>query len=131
MPCAVHLVYCTLTRTYYILSFTMADRDSEGEEYQTGSETETTKPPPEQKSKKPDTKTNPKKASDPKTLDEQDDVPPTPPWGNRGVTSLRAGTKRPPQDSSSINIRIDLDLRADVSLELHAVLQGEVAIGLF
>lgn len=56
---------------------------------------------------------------------------PTPPWGDRGVTSLKAGTKKPKQKDSSINVRINLDLRADVALELHAVIQGDVTIGLF
>ncbi|KAJ5644211.1 uncharacterized protein N7484_006718 [Penicillium longicatenatum] len=60
-----------------------------------------------------------------------DDKPPPGPWGNRGVTSPKAGTKRPPQKDSSLNVRINLDLRADVALELHAVIQGDVTIGLF
>ncbi|KAF9887514.1 hypothetical protein FE257_010092 [Aspergillus nanangensis] len=55
----------------------------------------------------------------------------TPPWGDRGVTALDAGTKKPPKKDSSINVRINLDLRADVALELHAVVQGDVTIGLF
>lgn len=61
----------------------------------------------------------------------EDEAPPLGPWGNRGVTSRKAGTKRPPEKDSSLNVRINLDLRADVALELHAVLQGDVTIGLF
>lgn len=64
------------------------------------------------------------------TLVPPEDLP-TPPWGDRGVTSLAAGTKKPKQKDSSINVRINLDLRADVALELHAVVQGDVTIGLF
>lgn len=59
-----------------------------------------------------------------------DDVPKGP-WGNRGVTSPKAGTKKPPTKDSSLNVRINMDLRADVALELHAVIQGDVTIGLF
>jgi hypothetical protein len=61
-----------------------------------------------------------------------DDKPPLGPWGDRGVTSRNAGVKeKKDQKDSSLNVRINLDLRADVALELHAVLQGEVIIGLF
>ncbi|KAJ5811667.1 hypothetical protein N7474_007968 [Penicillium riverlandense] len=60
-----------------------------------------------------------------------DDPPPKGPWGDRGVTSPKAGTKKPPQKDSSLNVRINLDLRADVALELHAVIQGDITIGLF
>ncbi|KAL4861482.1 hypothetical protein BDV12DRAFT_180246 [Aspergillus spectabilis] len=59
------------------------------------------------------------------------DEPPIGPWGNRGVTSRKAGTKKPPEASSSLNVRVNLDLRADVALELHAVIQGDITIGLF
>ena len=48
-----------------------------------------------------------------------------------GVTSPKAGTKKPPTKDSSLNVRINMDLRADVALELHAVIQGDVTIGLF
>jgi hypothetical protein len=58
--------------------------------------------------------------------------PPKGPWGDRGVTSRNAGVKKKKdQKDSSLNVRINLDLRADVALELHAVLQGEITIGLF
>ncbi|KAL6228614.1 hypothetical protein BDW75DRAFT_246546 [Aspergillus navahoensis] len=57
--------------------------------------------------------------------------PPPQPWGNRGVTSPRTGTKGAKEEKSSLNVRINLDLRADVMLELHAVIQGNVTIGLF
>ncbi|GMF74810.1 hypothetical protein F9C07_2286909 [Aspergillus flavus] len=55
------------------------------------------------------------------------------PWGDRGVTSPTAGLEKPNKDEkdSSLNVRINLDLRADVALELHAVIQGNVTIGLF
>ncbi|KAB8069166.1 hypothetical protein BDV29DRAFT_161697 [Aspergillus leporis] len=53
------------------------------------------------------------------------------PWGDRGVTSPKAGSSKPRQKESSLNVRINLDLRADVALELHAVIQGDVTIGLF
>ena len=54
------------------------------------------------------------------------------PWGDRGVTSPTAGLGKPSKDDdSSLNVRINLDLRADVALELHAVVQGNVTIGLF
>ncbi|KAB8273870.1 hypothetical protein BDV30DRAFT_238118 [Aspergillus minisclerotigenes] len=55
------------------------------------------------------------------------------PWGDRGVTSPTAGLGKPNKDEndSSLNVRINLDLRADVALELHAVVQGNVTIGLF
>lgn len=56
---------------------------------------------------------------------------PKPPWGDRGVTAPLAGLKKAAPKDSSINVRISLDLRADVSLELHAVVQGDVTIGLF
>lgn len=39
--------------------------------------------------------------------------------------------QRPAPKDSSLNVRINLDLRADVMLELHAVVQGDVTIGLF
>ncbi|KAF9886117.1 hypothetical protein FE257_012052 [Aspergillus nanangensis] len=58
-------------------------------------------------------------------------APPKGPWGDRGVTSPLAGTTKPQQKESSLNVRINLDLRADVSLELHAVVQGDITIGLF
>ncbi|KAL3448231.1 hypothetical protein BJX65DRAFT_307095 [Aspergillus insuetus] len=57
------------------------------------------------------------------------DDPPIGPWGNRGVTSRKAGTKKAPDKSSSLNVRVNLDLRADVALELHAVIQGDITIG--
>ncbi|PLB36918.1 uncharacterized protein BDW47DRAFT_126828 [Aspergillus candidus] len=62
-----------------------------------------------------------------------DDIGPFPvgPWGDRGVTSPKAGTKKPKAKESSLNVRINLDLRADVALELHAVIQGDITIGLF
>ncbi|KAL5358350.1 hypothetical protein BJX96DRAFT_146387 [Aspergillus floccosus] len=60
-----------------------------------------------------------------------DEPPPKGPWGDRGVTSPKAGTSRVQQKDSSLNVRINLDLRADVALELHAVIQGDVTIGLF
>lgn len=53
------------------------------------------------------------------------------PWGDRAVTSRKVGTKKAPENDSSLNVRINLDLRADVALELHAVLQGDVTVGLF
>ncbi|KAL4916347.1 hypothetical protein BDW62DRAFT_202852 [Aspergillus aurantiobrunneus] len=53
------------------------------------------------------------------------------PWGDRGVTHRNAGMYRVPENSSTLNVRINLDLRADVALELHAVVQGSVIIGLF
>ncbi|KAB8207668.1 hypothetical protein P875_00116993 [Aspergillus parasiticus SU-1] len=54
------------------------------------------------------------------------------PWGDRGVTSPTTGLGKPnKEDDSSLNVRINLDLRADVALELHAVVQGNVTIGLF
>ncbi|KAE8341325.1 hypothetical protein BDV24DRAFT_163457 [Aspergillus arachidicola] len=55
------------------------------------------------------------------------------PWGDRGVTSPTTGLGKPNKDEndSSLNVRINLDLRADVALELHAVIQGNVTIGLF
>ncbi|KAE8373997.1 hypothetical protein BDV26DRAFT_270821 [Aspergillus bertholletiae] len=55
------------------------------------------------------------------------------PWGDRGVTSPTAGLGKPnkEENDSSLNVRINLDLRADVALELHAVIQGNVTIGLF
>ncbi|KAL3484712.1 hypothetical protein BJX62DRAFT_243656 [Aspergillus germanicus] len=59
------------------------------------------------------------------------DDPPIGPWGNRGVTSRKAGTKKAPDKSSSLNVRVNLDLRADVALELHAVIQGDITIGAF
>ncbi|KAL2842893.1 hypothetical protein BJY01DRAFT_248848 [Aspergillus pseudoustus] len=59
------------------------------------------------------------------------DVPPIGPWGDRGVTSRNAGTNKAPANPSSLNVRINLDLRADVALELHAVIQGDITIGLF
>ncbi|KAL3451656.1 hypothetical protein BJX65DRAFT_222847 [Aspergillus insuetus] len=121
----------------------MAERDSDGNDYQTGSESERSKRPRPPKLKRVVTKTapadnargkemNPKETSESKSLVQEDaDLPPTGPWGNRGVTSPRAGTKRAPQKDSSLNVRINLDLRADVALELHAVLQGDITIGLF
>ncbi|KAL4924164.1 uncharacterized protein BDV17DRAFT_295695 [Aspergillus undulatus] len=60
-----------------------------------------------------------------------EDAFPAGPWGNRCVTSRRVGTKKPPEKDSSLNVRINLDLRADVALELHAVLQGDITVGLF
>ncbi|KAI9368155.1 hypothetical protein BJX61DRAFT_525266 [Aspergillus egyptiacus] len=60
-----------------------------------------------------------------------DELPPVGPWGDRAVTTRRAGMRKPPEKDSSLNVRINLDLRADVALELHAVLQGEVTVGLF
>jgi hypothetical protein len=62
---------------------------------------------------------------------EIEDTPPKGPWGDRGVTSPKAGTKKVQAKDSSLNVRINLDLRADVALELHAVIQGDVTIGLF
>lgn len=63
---------------------------------------------------------------------ESDEKPPQGPWGDRGVTSRNAGVKKKKdQKDSSLNVRINMDLRADVALELHAVIQGEVIIGLF
>ncbi|KAL2782838.1 hypothetical protein BJX66DRAFT_345476, partial [Aspergillus keveii] len=62
----------------------------------------------------------------PKAFDHDD--PPIGPWGNRGVTSRKAGTKKAPEASSSLNVRVNLDLRADVALELHAVIQGDITI---
>ncbi|KAL4888445.1 hypothetical protein BDV59DRAFT_139436 [Aspergillus ambiguus] len=59
------------------------------------------------------------------------EAPPKGPWGDRGVTSPKAGTSKVEQKPSSLNVRINLDLRADVALELHAVVQGDVTIGLF
>ncbi|KAL3462199.1 hypothetical protein BJX64DRAFT_288532 [Aspergillus heterothallicus] len=56
------------------------------------------------------------------------DIPPIGPWGNRGVTSRNAGTKKAPAKNSSLNVRVNLDLRADVALELHAVIQGDITI---
>ncbi|OKL59162.1 hypothetical protein UA08_05813 [Talaromyces atroroseus] len=53
------------------------------------------------------------------------------PWGDRGVTHRNAGLYKVPEKSSTLNVRINLDLRADVALELHAVVQGSVIIGLF
>lgn len=53
------------------------------------------------------------------------------PWGDRGVTSPAAGGKKKKAKDSSLNVRINLDLRADVALELHAVIQGDITIGLF
>ncbi|KAE8360314.1 hypothetical protein BDV27DRAFT_161796 [Aspergillus caelatus] len=55
------------------------------------------------------------------------------PWGDRGVTLPTTGLGKPSKDDndSSLNVRINLDLRADVALELHAVVQGNVTIGLF
>ncbi|KAL4803384.1 hypothetical protein BDV18DRAFT_162948 [Aspergillus unguis] len=81
----------------------------------------------EKPTEKPTANVNPKPQ---KSLLEDPDMPEGP-WGNRGVTSRRTGTKRPPEKDSSLNVRINLDLRADVALELHAVLQGDVTIGLF
>merc|ERR1712187_510357 len=81
----------------------------------------------------PDTGTDdPKKETGkgPKPLIEEE-APPLGPWGNRCVTSRRAGMKKPPEKDSSLNVRINMDLRADVALELHAVLQGDITIGLF
>ncbi|KAL3462290.1 hypothetical protein BJX64DRAFT_288414 [Aspergillus heterothallicus] len=121
----------------------MAERDSDGYGYQTGSESERSRLRREPKVKRVVTKTtpadkgndketDPKETSDPKSLvQKEEDLPPTGPWGNRGVTSPNAGTKRAPQKDSSLNVRINLDLRADVALELHAVLQGDITIGLF
>ncbi|KAJ0415716.1 hypothetical protein BJY00DRAFT_292969 [Aspergillus carlsbadensis] len=120
----------------------MAERDSDGNEYRTGSESERSKRrrPPKLKrvvtktapADKQDKEINPKEVSESKSLVQEDtDLPPTGPWGNRGVTSPSAGTKRAPQKDSSLNVRINLDLRADVALELHAVLQGDITIGLF
>jgi hypothetical protein len=63
---------------------------------------------------------------------ESDEKPPLGPWGDRGVTSRNTGVKKKKdQKDSSLNVRINMDLRADVALELHAVIQGEVIIGLF
>ncbi|KAL2847426.1 hypothetical protein BJY01DRAFT_246793 [Aspergillus pseudoustus] len=121
----------------------MSERDSDGHEYQTGSESEqstrrreprvkrvVTSPNTADKGK--DNGTDLKETSDSKPLvQKDDDIPPKGPWGNRGVTSPNAGTKRAPQKDSSLNVRINLDLRADVALELHAVLQGDITIGLF
>ena len=58
-------------------------------------------------------------------------LPPKGPWGDRGVTHRNAGLYKVPEKSSTLNVRINLDLRADVALELHAVVQGSVIIGLF
>lgn len=70
-----------------------------------------------------------KAKKEPPTVDNE--APPKGPWGDRGVTSPRAGTNKVQQKDSSLNVRINLDLRADVALELHAVIQGDVTIGLF
>merc|ERR1712187_485298 len=89
--------------------------------------------PDEENEAQPDTGADgPKKdtGKGPKPLID-DEPPPSGPWGNRCVTSRRAGMKRPPEKDSSLNVRINMDLRADVALELHAVLQGDITIGLF
>ncbi|KAH8426423.1 uncharacterized protein LDX57_004161 [Aspergillus melleus] len=64
-------------------------------------------------------------------VDLSEEPAPKGPWGDRGVTSGNAGMYRVPENSSTLNVRINLDLRADVALELHAVVQGSVIIGLF
>ncbi|OJJ07239.1 hypothetical protein ASPVEDRAFT_362318 [Aspergillus versicolor CBS 583.65] len=53
------------------------------------------------------------------------------PWGDRGVTHRNAGMYQVSENAPTLNVRINLDLRADVALELHAVVQGSVIIGLF
>ncbi|PLN86545.1 hypothetical protein BDW42DRAFT_190131 [Aspergillus taichungensis] len=65
------------------------------------------------------------------SIDDDNGPFPVGPWGDRGVTSPKAGGKKPKAKESSLNVRINLDLRADVSLELHAVVQGDITIGLF
>ncbi|KAL4789683.1 hypothetical protein BDV19DRAFT_394834 [Aspergillus venezuelensis] len=72
------------------------------------------------------------KSTNPPEIDRTlEETVPEGPWGNKGVTSRRVGKKKPIEKDSSLNVRINLDLRADVALELHAVLQGDVTIGLF
>ncbi|PLB34891.1 uncharacterized protein BDW47DRAFT_111429, partial [Aspergillus candidus] len=53
------------------------------------------------------------------------------PWGKNTVTSAKAGLSKVQRNRRDLNARFNVDMRADVSLEIHTQLQGDVVLGTF
>ncbi|PKY07919.1 hypothetical protein P168DRAFT_300716 [Aspergillus campestris IBT 28561] len=53
------------------------------------------------------------------------------PWGKNTVTSAKAGLSKVQSRRRDLNARFNVDMRADVSLEIHTQIQGDVVLGTF
>ncbi|PLN82509.1 hypothetical protein BDW42DRAFT_78914 [Aspergillus taichungensis] len=53
------------------------------------------------------------------------------PWGKNTVTSANAGLSKVQSRRRELNARFNVDMRADVNLEIHTLLQGDVVLGTF